>query len=52
MLFLWQDREDRIYYAKTGTVALQLLGWESLYIGNVEQHIDPFFDIDLQRYLS
>jgi methanogenic corrinoid protein MtbC1 len=44
--------EDRIYYAKTGTVALQLLGWESLYIGNVEQHIDPFFDIDLQRYLA
>jgi hypothetical protein len=44
--------EDRIYLAKTGTVALQILGWNSSYIGNVEQHIDPFFDIDFQRYIA
>jgi predicted transcriptional regulator len=43
--------EDRIYYAKVGAVSLQILGWNSLYIGNVEQHIDPFFDIDFQRYI-
>ena len=43
--------EDRIYYAKIGAVSLQILGWNSLYIGNVEQHIDPFFDIDFQRYI-
>jgi DNA binding protein with HTH domain/B12 binding protein len=43
--------EDRIYYAKIGAVCLQILGWNSLYIGNVEQHIDPFFDIDFQRYI-
>ena len=30
---------------------MQILGWNSLYIGNVEQHIDPFFDIDFQRYI-
>ena len=43
--------EDRIYYAKIGAISLQILGWNSLYIGNVEQHIDPFFDIDFQRYI-
>jgi predicted transcriptional regulator len=43
--------EDRIYYAKIGALSLQILGWNSLYIGNVEQHIDPFFDIDFQRYI-
>jgi methanogenic corrinoid protein MtbC1 len=44
--------EDTIYIAKAGAVALQILGWNSSYIGNVEQHIDPFFDIDFQRYIS
>jgi DNA-binding transcriptional regulator YhcF (GntR family) len=44
--------EDTINIAKAGTVALQILGWNSSYIGNVEQHIDPFFDIDFQRYVS
>jgi DNA-binding transcriptional regulator YhcF (GntR family) len=44
--------EDRIYYAKSGAITLQLLGWSSSYIGNVEQHIDPFFDIDFQRYIT
>jgi hypothetical protein len=44
--------EDRMYYARGGAIALQILGWSSSYIGNVEQHIDPFFDIDLQRYIT
>jgi methanogenic corrinoid protein MtbC1 len=43
--------EDRIYHAKIGALALQILGFRTLYIGNVEQHIDPFFDIDFQRYM-
>lgn len=43
--------EDRIYHAKIGALALQILGFRTLYIGNVEQHIDPFFDIDFQRYI-
>jgi HTH domain/B12 binding domain len=44
--------EDRICYGKCGAIALQVLGWSSYYIGNVEQHIDPFFDIDFQRYIT
>jgi hypothetical protein len=44
--------EDRIYYAKCGAITLQILGWSSYYIGNIEQHIDPFFDIDFQRYIT
>jgi predicted transcriptional regulator len=44
--------EDSIYHAKGGAIALQIMGWSSSYIGNVEQHIDPFFDIDFQRYIS
>ena len=44
--------EDRVHLAKSAAVALQMRGWESLYIGNVEEQIDPFFDIDFQRYVS
>ena len=43
--------EDRIYHGKCGAIALQILGWSSSYIGSVEQHLDPFFDIDFQRYI-
>jgi methanogenic corrinoid protein MtbC1 len=44
--------EDRVHLAKSAAVALQMRGWESLYIGNVEEQIDPFFDIDFQRYVA
>ena len=44
--------EDRVHAAKSAAVAFQILGWDSRYIGNVEQDIDPFFDIDFQRYIS
>ena len=44
--------DDRIYHGKCGAIALQILGWNSAYIGNVEQHLDPFFDIDFQRYIA
>ena len=44
--------EDRIYHGKCGAIILQILGWNSSYIGNVEQHLDPFFDIDFQRYIA
>jgi methanogenic corrinoid protein MtbC1 len=43
---------DKIHLAKSTAVALSALGWDSLYIGDVEEHIDPFFDIDFQRYVS
>lgn len=49
--FFVATSEDRIYHAKIGALALQILGFRTLYIGNVEQHIDPFFDIDFQRYI-
>src|SRR5919202_2930758 len=44
--------EDRVYHGKSGSIVLQILGWSSSYIGNVEQHLDPFFDIDFQRYIA
>lgn len=43
--------EDRISIAKGAAVALLARGWDSSYIGNVGEQIDPFFDIDFQRYL-
>jgi len=32
-------------------ILMDRLGTESAFIGNVENSIDPFFDIDLQRYI-
>ena len=43
--------EDLVPIAKGGAVALLARGWNSTYIGNVGEQIDPFFDIDFQRYL-
>lgn len=44
--------DDRVHVAKSAAVALSALGWDSIYIGDVEEQIDPFFDIDFQRYIS
>lgn len=44
--------EDKIFLAKAGALSLRMLGWNSNYIGSVEEHIDPFFDIDFQRYVT
>jgi methanogenic corrinoid protein MtbC1 len=43
--------DDRIHIAKSTAVALLARGWDSSYIGDVGEQIDPFFDIDFQRYL-
>ena len=43
--------DDRIHIAKSAAVALLARGWDSSYIGEVGEQIDPFFDIDFQRYL-
>jgi methanogenic corrinoid protein MtbC1 len=43
---------DRANVAKSAAVAFQILGWNSQYVGDIEQDIDPFFDIDFQRYIS
>lgn len=50
-VFFVAGSEDRIVLAKSGAVELKMLGWNSSYIGNVERLIDPFFDIDFQRYI-
>lgn len=44
--------EDRALLAKSAAVAFQIQGWNTTYVGNVEEDIDPFFDIDFQRYVS
>lgn len=43
---------NRIHLAKSAAVALLSRGWDSSYIGDIEEQIDPFFDIDFQRYVS
>jgi hypothetical protein len=44
--------EDREHQARCAAIGLSILGWDSMYIGNVESDIDPFFDIDFQRFIS
>jgi methanogenic corrinoid protein MtbC1 len=44
--------DDKVHVAKSAAVAFSVLGWDSLYIGDVKEQIDPFFDIDFQRYVS
>jgi DNA-binding MarR family transcriptional regulator len=44
--------DDRVLLTKCAAVAFQIQGWSSTYVGSVEDEIDPFFDIDFQRYVS
>ncbi len=44
--------EEATYQARIASVILHLIGWHSLYLGNVENKIDPFFDIDIQRLIT
>lgn len=44
--------EEATYHARIASVILHLIGWHSLYLGNVENKIDPFFDIDIQRLIT
>lgn len=43
--------EEATYYAKFAALAYQMLGGHSIFIGNVEDELDPFFDIDIQRFI-
>lgn len=43
---------DRGLAAKCAAGALALEGWDTKYLGSVEHEIDPFFDIDFQRFVS
>ena len=51
-VFVVAGSDDRVHAAKAASVAFSALGWNSIYIGDVEEQIDPFFDIDFQRYVS
>ena len=44
--------EEASYHARIASVILHLIGWHSFYLGNVENKIDPFFDIDIQRLIT
>lgn len=44
--------EEATYHARIASVILHLIGWHSLYLGNIENKIDPFFDIDIQRLIT
>jgi hypothetical protein len=44
--------EEATYQARIASVILHLTAWHSLYLGNVENKIDPFFDIDIQRLIT
>ncbi len=51
-LIVVSGSEEANYFARIASVVLYLLGWHSLYLGNVENKIDPFFDIDIQRLVT
>lgn len=43
--------ESSVHFAKIASALMNLSGWNSVFMGNVETKIDPFFDIDLQRFI-
>lgn len=43
--------EDTIIHAKLIALSLRLMKCDTQYLGGVEGEIDPFFDIDFQRYV-
>jgi len=44
--------EDQILYSKMLSLVSEVSNCDTIYLGNIGQHIDPFFDIDLQRYIT
>ena len=49
---VFSGSEEATSHARIASVILHLMGWHSLYLGNVENKIDPFFDIDIQRLIT
>ncbi len=43
--------EEQILTSKLWHLAFSIVGCYPFFIGNVEKQIDPFFDMDLQRYI-
>lgn len=44
--------EDQTYNTKISSISSEILGFQTSHVGNIEQYIDPFFDIDIQRYIT
>lgn len=44
--------EDQIYNTKISSISSEIIGFHTIHVGNIEQYIDPFFDIDIQRYIT
>jgi len=44
--------QDQILNSKIVAVASEISNCDTVYIGNIDQYIDPFFDIDLQRHIT
>ncbi|HLN35275.1 MAG TPA: winged helix-turn-helix transcriptional regulator [Nitrososphaeraceae archaeon] len=44
--------EDQTHNSKIASIASEIIGFHTIYVGNIEMHIDPFFDIDIQRYIT
>ena len=44
--------EDAVIHSKIIDLSLRLENCDTRYIGNVESALDPFFDIDFQRYVT
>jgi len=44
--------EGQIYNTKISSISSEILGFHTSHVGNIEQYIDPFFDIDIQRYIT
>ncbi len=43
--------EEQILTAKLWWLTFKMVGCRPFFIGNIEKQIDPFFDLDLQRYV-
>lgn len=44
--------EDQIYNTKISSISSEIIGFHTIHVGNIEQSIDPFFDIDIERYIT
>jgi len=43
--------EEQIITSKLWSLTFKIIGCRPFFIGNVEKQIDPFFDLDLQRFI-
>ena len=52
MLVIVSGDDDSIPICNMINIYAKKIRINSIFIGNVEKYIDPFFDIDLQRYIN